>query len=127
LQGLSHHNFSHFQPTPVSFHRFAYALFRKFQLFPFSIELETNWKPTDRFGHMMSAVARAMSEINGLEEELWTEYELAARWRVPVSFLRRRRAQKLPPEFLKLGPHVRYPRSSVDKFAIESRRNVVGE
>jgi hypothetical protein len=68
-----------------------------------------------------------MSLANRTDEEVLTEHELAAQWRVPVSFLRRRRALKLPPEFLKLGSHVRYPRSSVEKFASESRRNMDAE
>jgi hypothetical protein len=55
-------------------------------------------------------------------ETLLTEYELARRWRVPVSFLRRRRSLGLGPEYLKLGMHVRYPLASAQQFWEESRR-----
>jgi hypothetical protein len=76
---------------------------------------------------MLIRMAPVIEAVEQVVEVLLTERELAKRWRVPLSFLRRRRALGLPPEYLKLGPYVRYPVASVEKFATESRRGISGE
>jgi excisionase family DNA binding protein len=50
------------------------------------------------------------------DSDLLTEYELADLLRVKVQVVRRLRMSGEPPSYLRVGKHVRYPRTAITQF-----------